>query len=59
MTSENLDWHIFVYLSYFIVGISLISYSVYSYFIRKKSIESLSREGFLDQEETQNGSENH
>lgn len=59
MTSENLDWHIFVYLSYFIVGISLISYSVYAYFIRKKSIESLSREGFLDQEENQNGSENH
>lgn len=59
MTSENLDWHIFVYLSYFIVGISLISYSFYAYFIRKKSIESLSREGFLDQEENQNDSENH
>ena len=50
----NLNWQIFVYLSYSIVGISLLSYTAYAYFVRKKSIESLAREGFLEEEnETQ------
>jgi hypothetical protein len=46
----NLNWQIFVYLSYFIVVASLFAYVTYAYVVRKKSIEALSREGFLEED---------
>jgi len=49
MTSEfgNMGWQIFVFLSYGIVGFSLIGYAFFSYLVRKNALVSLVEEGFL------------
>lgn len=61
MNSEfgNLGWQIFVYLSYGIVGLSLILYTAYACVARIKSLKSLYEEGFLENTPLGNENETH
>ncbi|KAB8030626.1 hypothetical protein [Fluviispira multicolorata] len=52
----NVGWQIFVYASYFIVGVSLLSYVIMAIFSRKKSLKNMYEEGFFQEKNSKNSS---
>ena len=45
----NLSWHLYVVLAYVATGVGLASYAFLQFRIFKETVESLKKEGFIDE----------